>query len=211
MSLPFCEIYKVLKVNIRFVIHELMNSRKSVMKVLAIFGSPRKEGNSAQMLEAVLSRFPPEAGVHRYFLTDLSFSGYCATRDCLELEYCPVEDDMQTLYREMLWAEVLIFSTSSQFGDVSADLKSLIERTRPLREKLKNKIGGYVVSARRYAESSLKTIHAFMLRHNMILGNSGAIGYGFDSGDVKNDPLALEDSRKTGKRLVELYQLIYKK
>jgi multimeric flavodoxin WrbA len=178
------------------------------MKVAAIYGSPRKNGNSAQMMEALLSEFPESAEIHKIYLTDYNFSGCGTWRDCLTLGYCNVEDEMQKIYKELLWAEIILFASSSQFGDVTVDLKKLIERTWPLRGKLKNKIGGYVVSARRYAESTLNTLHAFMLRHKMILGGSGAIGYGFDEGDIKNDPLALEDSHKTGKRIVELYYLI---
>lgn len=181
------------------------------MKVLAIFGSPRKDGNSARMLEAALGEFPEEAEIRRYYLAELNFVACCATRDCLTLGYCPIQDDMQILYREMEWAEIMIFATGSQFGDVTAGLKALMERTWPLRGKLKNKIGGYVVSARRYPESSLNTLHAFMLRHKMILGGSGAIGYGLEPTDLAEDPLALEDSRKTGRRLVEMYRLIYGK
>jgi len=57
------------------------------LKVLAIFGSPRKNRNSAQMLEAALDEFPEEADIHRIFLADFHFSACCATRDCLELGY----------------------------------------------------------------------------------------------------------------------------
>ena len=42
------------------------------MKVLAIFGSPRKEGNTAQMMNAALSAFPKEAEIHRIYLGDLT-------------------------------------------------------------------------------------------------------------------------------------------
>lgn len=179
------------------------------MNVLAIFGSPRKDGNSARMLEAALSEFPPEAEISRTFLVDLNFSACCATRDCLDLGYCPVQDDMQKLYREMQRADIIIIATGSQFGDVTADVKALIERTWPLRGQLKNKIGGYVVTARRYMESTLNTLHAFFLRHQMILGNSGALGFGFDEGGIEKDHLALKDSHKTGRRLLELYMLIH--
>ena len=182
------------------------------MKVLAIFGSPRKNGNSATMLEAALSEFPREAEIHRIYLADKNVSPCCAERHCLELGYCDVEDDMQQIYKELFWAEIIVIATSSQFGDVTADLKALMERTWPLRGKLKNKIGGYVVSARRYAESTLNTIHAFMLRNQMILGNSGAVAYTVtEEGGLENDSLAIKDSHKTGKRLVELYDLIYGK
>jgi len=177
------------------------------LNILAIYGSPRKDGNSANMLDAALSEFPQEADARKVFLADLNFVACCASRDCLELKHCPIDDDMQKLYQDMLWAEMIIIGAGSQFGDVTAALKAMIERTWPLRGQLTNKIGGYVVSGRRYIESTLNTLHAFFLRHRMILGGSGALGYGLES--IDGDELAIRDSRKTGKRLVELYQLVH--
>ena len=40
------------------------------MKVAAIYGSPRKNGNSAQMMDALLSEFPQSADIHKIYLTD---------------------------------------------------------------------------------------------------------------------------------------------
>ncbi len=55
--------------------------------------------------------------------------------------------------------------------------------------------------------NSAKMLHAFFLRHRMILGGSGALGYGLES--INDDDLAIRDSRNTGKRLVELYRLVH--
>ncbi len=182
------------------------------MRVLAIYGSPRKQGNTAKMLDAALSEFPPEAEIRKIYLADLNFSGCGPCRECKTTGYCVIEDDMQTVYRDMLWSEIIIFGSPSQFADVSSDLKKLMERTWWMKGALKNKIGGYVITGRRYIESTINTLHAFMLRHRMILGGSGALGYTFtEMGGLEYDPLALRDARFTGKRLVELYNLIYGK
>jgi multimeric flavodoxin WrbA len=181
------------------------------MKVLAIYGSPRKNGNTAQMLDAALSEFPETAEIKKVYLCDLNFSGCCATRDCKTTGYCVVEDDMQQIYKNMQWAEIIIFGSPSEFSDVSSEIKMLMERTWWMKGVLKNKIGGYVITGRRYIESTINTLQAFMLRHKMILGGSGALGYTFtEMGGLENDPLAIRDAHLTGKRLVELYDLIYK-
>ncbi len=181
------------------------------MKVLAIYGSPRKEGNTARMLDAALSVFPPEAEIKKVFLGELEFSGCGPCRECKTTGYCVIEDDMQRVYRDMLWAEIILIGSPSQFSDVSADVKKMMERTWWMKGALRNKIGGYVVTGRRYIESTINTLHAFMLRHRMILGGSGALGYTFtEMGGLDNDPLALRDARLTGQRLIELHKLIYK-
>jgi multimeric flavodoxin WrbA len=180
------------------------------MRVLALYGSPRKNGNTARMLGAALSAFPLNAEIHRVYLGELNFSGCCPGRDCKTSGYCVVQDDMQSIYQELLWAEIILFGSPSQFSDVSVEIKKLMERTWFMKGALRNKIGGYVVSGRRYIESTLNTLHAFMLRHRMILGGSGALGFTFtEMGSIDNDPLALRDSVATGQRLVELYELIY--
>jgi multimeric flavodoxin WrbA len=182
------------------------------MKVVAIYGSPRKTGNTANMMDMTLTAFPPEAEIHKIFIADLTFSACGACRECKTSGFCIVNDDMQQIYTELLWAEVILFGSPTQFSDVSADIKKLMERTWWMKGDLRNKIGGYVITGRRYMESVINTLQAFMLRHQMILGGSGAIGYTFtEMGNIDNDPLALKDAYKTGLRLGELHNLIYKK
>jgi multimeric flavodoxin WrbA len=181
------------------------------MKVLAIYGSPRKNGNSSRMLDAALTEFPEKAEIHRIYLGELNFSGCGPCRECKTTGKCVIDDDMQQIYKEMIWADIIIFATPSQFSDVSVDIKKLMERTWWMKGLLKNKIGAYVVSGRRYMENTLNTLHAFMLRHRMILGGSGAIGFTFtEMGSIDSDPLAIRDAHSTGKRVVELYDFIYK-
>ena len=181
------------------------------MKVLAIYGSPRRTGNTAQMMDAALSVLPADAEIEKVYLGEQKFSGCGSCRACKTTGYCVVKDDMQTIYEKMIWAEIILFGSPSQFSDVSVDIKKLMERTWWMKGALKNKIGGYVITGRRYIESTINTLQAFMLRHRMILGGSGALGYTFtEMGNLSNDPLALRDAENTGLRLIELYGLIYK-
>ncbi len=180
------------------------------MKVLAIYGSPRKEGNTAQMMDAALSEFPENAEIKRVYLGDLKFSGCGPCRECKTTGYCVIQDDMQQVLQDMIWAEIIIFGSPSQFADVSSEIKMLMERTWWMKGALRNKIGGYVITGRRYIESTINTLHAFMLRHRMILGGSGALGYTFtEMGGLEYDPLAIRDAHGTGMRLVELYNIVY--
>jgi len=182
------------------------------MKILAIYGSPRKTGNTAQMMDAALSVFPADAEIERVYLGEQKFSGCGPCRECKTTGYCVVNDDMQAIYDKMIWAEIILFGSPSQFSDVSVDIKKLMERTWWMKGALRNKIGGYVITGRRYIESTINTLHAFMLRHRMILGGSGALGFTFtEMGDLSYDSLALNDAKNTGLRLMEVYDLIYGK
>jgi len=180
------------------------------MKVLAIYGSPRQKGNTAQMTDAALSVFPKEAEIHKLFLGELNFSGCGPCRECKTKGFCVINDDMQEVYKEMLWAEIILMGSPSHFSDVSVDIKKLMERTWWMKGQLRNKIGGYVITGRRYIESTINTLQAFMLRHRMILGGSGALGFTFtEMGGLEYDPLALRDAKGTGFRLLELYDIVY--
>jgi len=180
------------------------------MKVLAIYGSPRREGNTAQMMDAALSVFPKNAEIEKVYLGELDFSGCGPCRECKTTGYCVVNDDMQAVFKKMIWAEIILFGSPSQFSDVSVDIKKLMERTWWMKGALRDKIGGYVITGRRYIESTINTLQAFMLRHRMILGGSGALGFTFtEMGGLEYDPLALRDAQGTGFRLLELYNIVY--
>ena len=181
------------------------------MRILAIYGSPRKTGNTAHMLDIALSVFPAEAEIEKVYPGELNFSGCGPCRECKITGECVIKDDMQAVFEKMIWAEIILFGSPAQFSDVSSDIKKLMERTWWMKGLLKNKIGGYVISGRRYMESVQNTLHAFMLRHRMILGGSGALGFTFtEMGNLDYDPLALRDAKNTGVRVLELYHLIYK-
>ena len=180
------------------------------MNVLVIYGSPRKDGNTAKMLDEAIKAFPEGATIKKLYLADYKFSGCGPCRECKTTGYCVINDDMQDIYEMLIWAEIILIGSPSQFSDVSVDVKKLMERTWWMKGGLRNKIGGYIVSGRRYIESTINTLQSFMLRHRMILGGSGALGYTFtEMGDLRYDPLALRDAYATGARLVELYNLIY--
>lgn len=182
------------------------------MNVLAVFGSPRPDGNSARMMKAALVELSEGAEIHRVHLAALTVAGCGPCRQCVETGVCVIDDDMQQIYEELRWADIIVFATPCQFSDVSSDVKKMMERTWCMKGELKNKIGGYVISARRYIESTMNTLHAFMLRHQMILGGSGALGYTFtENGTIDGDPLAIKDSHKTGKRLRELFELTHRR
>ncbi len=180
------------------------------MKVLAIYGSPRREGNTAKMMDVALSAFPAEAEIKKVYLGGMNFSGCGPCRECKTTGDCVMKDDMQDVFKDMIWAEIILFGSPAQFSDVSSDIKKLMERTWWMKGALRNKIGGYVITGRRYMESVQNTLHAFMLRHQMILGGSGALGFTFtEMGGLDYDPLALRDAEYTGRRLVELWYIIY--
>jgi len=70
-------------------------------------------------------------------------------------------------------------------------------------------VGGAVVVGRGYGlESALTAIHAFMLKHEMLLCHRGVSGTAFEKGDVLRDSRALRDAEIMAKRLYEVAQMV---
>jgi len=175
------------------------------LTVLGIQGSPR-QGNAEQMLQAALAAAEEQgARTELVRLAGLRIVPCTACRQCLEDGRCALQDDMQALYPRLLAADVLLVASPVFFCNVTAQTKAFIDRTWCLRGRLKDKVGGALVVGRRPGhEAALAALHAFFLKHEMILGHRGALGFAFEGGELDQDPSALAEARDLGRRVVEL-------
>lgn len=103
-------------------------------KVLAVFGSPRKNGISATIHEAFLEggEFSHITRIHVY---DLSIQPCTACGKCKELLYCPICDDMTNLYHLIDACDIMSISTPIYFSSPPAPLKAMIDRCQPFWER----------------------------------------------------------------------------
>jgi multimeric flavodoxin WrbA len=104
------------------------------MKVIAINGSPRKDWNTAQMVESAL-KGAADAGAETklYHLRDLDFKGCTSCFACLRLGApthgrCSYPDALKPVIDELLSADALIIGSPVYFGDVTAATRALLER-----------------------------------------------------------------------------------
>ena len=110
----------------------------------------------------------------------------------------------------------MIIGSPVYFGNVTAQLKMLMDRSRPLRMdfKLKNKVGGAIsVGGSRNGgqETTISAIHEFMLIHDVIIVGDGAplAHYGElesvgPKRKLESDEVGLETSKNLGGRVAEL-------
>ncbi len=99
------------------------------MKVIAILGSPRKEGNSATLAQEALkgaAAMGAETGI--FYANDLSIKGCQACYACKKLGKCVIQDDMTELYDEITSADAIIFSSPIYMWEMTAQLKLVIDR-----------------------------------------------------------------------------------
>ncbi|MEJ5329613.1 MAG: flavodoxin family protein [Desulfobaccales bacterium] len=103
------------------------------MKILGIWGSPRKGGNSEILLQAFLDGAVEGGGeVERLALRELKITPCLEIYHCFKDGTCPIKDDMLPLYDKLLEAEVVALASPIFFYGVSAQAKAFIDRTQAL-------------------------------------------------------------------------------
>ncbi len=139
-------------------------------KVAAIYGSPRKGGNTSLLLDSFIEGVN-EAGISqgRIIKVDRIYSGRLNISPCRECNNCSrtgrciIDDDMQRIYKILAAADFIAVSTPIFFTTVSAYLKAIIDRCQRfwvLKYELKKDVigrrrRGIMISA---AGSSYKSI-----------------------------------------------------
>lgn len=104
------------------------------MKVIAVNGSPRKEWNTAMLLESALEgaelRGAETELIHLY---DLDYKGCkscfsCKTIGSKSYGKCAVDDDLINIFKEIEESDALILGSPIYFGTVSGEMRSFMER-----------------------------------------------------------------------------------
>ena len=101
------------------------------MKVLGIYGSPRKNGNSDILLEKALQG-AAEAGAQTdaVYCRKLAVSGCLECGGCEKTGKCVIDDGMQDVYPLMRQADAIILAVPIFFYGSPAQTKALIDRTQ---------------------------------------------------------------------------------
>lgn len=98
--------------------------------VLIVIGSPRKGGNSQIMADA-FEAGAKEAGneVRQVNVGHAKISGCIACESCFANGgKCAINDDMQPLYEEMEWADVIVYAFPMYFYSYPAQIKAFMDR-----------------------------------------------------------------------------------
>lgn len=184
--------------------------------VLAINGSPRKDGNTARVLKAALDE-AAALGADTAFIQVSEVLGAVKVPYCVHCSIqckgvCYEGTVLAEMFDLLRRADGVFLGSPVYFGTVSAQLKSFWDKTRRLRHEfaLLNVVGGAVaVGGARFGgqETTISALHDMMLVQGMTL-----IGDGHMSGDVGhqgvcaqqfigNDPSADKRAHQVNKRM----------
>ena len=101
------------------------------MKVLGLFGSPRRGGNTELLLEEALKGAQSEgAEVERIYLIDYTITPCKECHGCEQTGHCVILDDMQKIYPKLLEADIIILASPIFFYGVTAWAKAMIDRSQ---------------------------------------------------------------------------------
>jgi multimeric flavodoxin WrbA len=103
------------------------------MRVLGIYGSPRRGGNTELLLQELL-RGCRDAGaeVEEIFLRELKITPCLEIYACRKDGQCPIHDDMEALYPKLAEADIVALASPIFFYGVSAQAKALIDRCQAM-------------------------------------------------------------------------------
>ena len=185
------------------------------MKVVAINGSARKDGNTAILIQRVLSVLESE-GIETELLqlAGEQIHGCMACGTCRKIQnkHCKIVSDNVNLYIEkMAAADGIILGSPTYFSMMTSEMKALIDRAgfvgRSNGDLFKRKVGAAVVAVRRAGGiPTFDAINHFFLISQMIVPGSSYwnVGIGLAKGDVEKDEEGLKTMDDLGKNMAWL-------
>jgi NAD(P)H-dependent FMN reductase len=101
------------------------------MMVVAIYGSPRKAGNTDLMLDAFLEGAETTGSeIKRFFVRDLDIRGCLGCGYCDRTGACVQKDDMQQVYPSLEATQRIVVASPVYFYGVTGQLKLLVDRAQ---------------------------------------------------------------------------------
>lgn len=134
------------------------------IKVLALMGSPRKNGYTAKLLGALLREFPKGTDIEIVSLYELNPTPCNACGYCKAGNGCS-KKDLEEFFKKFETADVIIFATPIYFMGVPAPMKALIDRFQRYYEARFRRNVKYPIEKRRKAALIVTS------------GSDGEIGY----------------------------------
>jgi multimeric flavodoxin WrbA len=168
-------------------------------RVLGISGSPRKAATDyivQKALKYLKNKFTVET---KYFSVAGKKLNFCIHCDyCIrKKEGCVFKDDMVEVYELMEWAQAYVLGSPVYQGNISGQLKTLLDRTRAMvvrqPDVFEGKIGtGIAIGGDRIGgqEPTLRTIHDFYIINHILSTGGGAFGANLGATIWSNDKRA---------------------
>lgn len=105
------------------------------MKTLIINGSPRKNGNTSELVNRFIEKIKNESDVKMINIYDMNLKGCMNCNACQEdvlEDHCTIKDDMSKLYPEFIGSEVVVLASPIYMWQLTPCMSAFINRLYPL-------------------------------------------------------------------------------
>jgi multimeric flavodoxin WrbA len=187
------------------------------MKVVGFNGSPRKDGNTTELMGFIFREIEKE-GIETELvqLSAKTIHGCIACYKCFENkdQRCSVKKDAANEYIEkMTTAQGIVFGSPSYFQAVTAEMKALIDRAGFVGlangRMYKNKVGASVSCFRRTGGlHTIETMNHFFFSNEIIIAGR-AMSVARDKGDVEKDEEGIQSAQTLGQKIAWLVKKLY--
>ncbi len=187
------------------------------MKVLAINGSSRENGNTSILLDRVLQPLQKSG-----FDCEKIWLGNGAVRVCLGCRKCAenkdrkcviADDKINGLIEKMAEADVIILGSPVYVAGITAQMKAFLDRAalvcRANGFLLKHKIGASIVAMRRAGALPAVDMmnHFFAIQQMFTVGSTyWNFGMGNNIGEVESDGEGMKNMENLGENIAHLAQ-----
>ncbi|KQC10468.1 MAG: FMN reductase [Methanolinea sp. SDB] len=185
-------------------------------KVLLLSGSPRPNGNCAQVIEEcakVIRRCGLEAEI--YSLAGKKVESCTACYRCKDEGFCVLEDGLDELIEKIRDADGFIVASPVYFGTARGDVMSALQRIGMVSMATDNflswKVGGPIAIARRGGHTAtIQEMLMFFFINGMIVPGSTYwnMAFGKQPGEVLNDVEGMNTIRLFAENVADLIKKI---
>jgi multimeric flavodoxin WrbA len=180
------------------------------MKLIGLCCSPNLHGNTETLMDEALKGAQAEgAETELYRVAGKNIQPCEGCWSCRESGECKIQDDMQELYSKMLAADGIIFGSPIYFYGMTAQAKTIIDRTMAFskpEKSLANKVGGVIVTAGSFGlVDAVKDFYFYMVTRQIIPTNYVA-AYPERGSGVKKMEKCLKASFDMGRQMVKIAQ-----
>ncbi|MFI3315118.1 MAG: flavodoxin family protein [Rikenellaceae bacterium] len=187
------------------------------MKVVAILGSPRKNGNTAHALRIIGDELIKE-GIE----FEIIHIGNKNIRGCLACKQCAVnkngeciiKDETNTTIAKMAESDGIILSSPVYFSGIAGTMKSFLDRAFYVSSSngsmFRGKVAAAITAVRRSGGShTLDGLNHYITYGEMIVATSTYwnIAHGRDEGEVLKDDEAVQTMQMLGRNMAWLLKM----
>jgi len=189
----------------------------TMAKVLLISGSPKPDGNTAQLMNEC-ARLIREQGLEAEVISfsEMKIESCTACGKCGESKECSLDDGLNDIIEKLRASQGFIVGSPVYFGTARGDVMAALQRIGQVSKKsdqfLSGMVGGPVAVARRGGHTfTLQEMLMFFLINDMIVPGSTYwnMAFGRLPGEVWQDKEGIETARHFALNVAKLVKRLH--